>query len=396
MSNPNILIYDTDLSQMEFFKTSFEGLYNIWEAKTLTDALSNYSQNYMQIRIVLVSLDIDNQTHEVIEKMKIISDLPEIIVYSKSDRVKKAVTAMKVGATNYFSMPTTKSTIVNVIESTLNEVNIFNKLSNQQKHTVLTDFNINSDSLINEVMTSDLQVDTQNETHSSPRDYLLSKIKNKLSHTYNQFNKQKVLIIEDEELYRSTLTNFLANDYDCMDAENGQVALEIIEQKSFDVILLDVFLPDYSGLDLLPLIKEKLPNSQVIIITAFEFVDIAVKSLQQGAVDYINKPFLKKQIIDAVNVAIKMKLSKIILPELIDNIIENDLPYEIKLELIEYLFYHRVNVNDCVYMSDIYRFFPQLRESQVPEELYLPQNIFKTSLKNFISDMETKITKNTN
>lgn len=114
----------------------------------------------------------------------------------------------------------------------------------------------------------------------------------------------KILIVEDEhpisDLIRLNLTDA---GYECYTAFDGKEAADILEEKSFDLILLDIMLPEIDGYELLEYIKPN--NIPVIFITAKASLDDRVKGLTQGAEDYIVKPFEIVELLARVNVVLR-------------------------------------------------------------------------------------------
>jgi len=101
-----------------------------------------------------------------------------------------------------------------------------------------------------------------------------------------------ILIVEDDETIRVTLDGFLSRfGFDVSLAACGAEALDLLGQRSFGLVLLDLRLPDMSGLDVLSKIRETEDLSIVVIMTAYPEVRTAVAALKAGAYDYINKPF---------------------------------------------------------------------------------------------------------
>jgi two-component system, NtrC family, response regulator AtoC len=103
--------------------------------------------------------------------------------------------------------------------------------------------------------------------------------------------KEKILVIDDEELIRWTLHEALGGwGYTPIEAGTVADALKSIEAESPVVVLLDIYLPDGSGLELLREIKQRHPKTTVIIITANVLVENSVAALRGGAYDFIGKP----------------------------------------------------------------------------------------------------------
>ncbi len=104
--------------------------------------------------------------------------------------------------------------------------------------------------------------------------------------------KPKILIVDDEKEARESLNNFLARNIDCdiCEAPDGRKALELLQKDSFDLILLDIKMPGISGIDVLKKATASHPDTDIIIISAWDSQPIAGEALQGGAVDYITKP----------------------------------------------------------------------------------------------------------
>jgi len=101
-----------------------------------------------------------------------------------------------------------------------------------------------------------------------------------------------ILIIEDEKEIRDGLVEVLEDAGFAVDsADNGQMGLEKIKKKDFDVVVTDLIMPVVGGMEVLRETKRIKPKTCVILITAFATVDNAVEAMKAGASDYITKPF---------------------------------------------------------------------------------------------------------
>jgi len=104
--------------------------------------------------------------------------------------------------------------------------------------------------------------------------------------------KGKILVIDDEKLLRWSLQQNLTKDgYSVITAETGASGLELALEEQPDIILLDVHLPDVSGITILDNIKKENKDAIVIMVTAFGDVQTAVKAIKIGAYDFVEKPF---------------------------------------------------------------------------------------------------------
>ena len=103
---------------------------------------------------------------------------------------------------------------------------------------------------------------------------------------------ERILIIDDELLIRSFLAETLRRKmFDVTTAETGQKAIALLKNQSFDMVICDMKLPDFSGIEILKKVKELSPNTIVIIITAFGSIENAVEAMRLGAFNYLLKPF---------------------------------------------------------------------------------------------------------
>ena len=116
-----------------------------------------------------------------------------------------------------------------------------------------------------------------------------------------------ILLVEDNETIRKGLDYlFIQNDFLLLSAENLKKAKEYIRSKSFDLIILDVTLPDGNGFDFYKEIKNEI-YVPVIFLTANDLEDDIVRGLELGAVDYIVKPFRNRELILRIHNALKFK-----------------------------------------------------------------------------------------
>lgn len=103
---------------------------------------------------------------------------------------------------------------------------------------------------------------------------------------------EKILVVDDEVLIRNFLIEALKRKgLEAFSAENGNKALQLIKENSFDLVITDMKMPGMTGLDLLKAIKEISPRTLVIVMTAFGTIENAVEAMQNGAFHYLIKPF---------------------------------------------------------------------------------------------------------
>ena len=118
-------------------------------------------------------------------------------------------------------------------------------------------------------------------------------------------DSQRILIIDDEAAIRESLETLLALEgYVVETAVSGEDGLECIEDKFYDLVLLDLALPGKTGLEILPLIRERHPSLPVIMITAFGKVDTVVDAIRSGAQNFVQKPWDNEKLLADIRSAI--------------------------------------------------------------------------------------------
>lgn len=127
--------------------------------------------------------------------------------------------------------------------------------------------------------------------------------------------KKTILIVDDTETNIDILLELLGDMYDVVVALDGKSALEIVEENSVELILLDVMMPEMDGYEVCNILKEKehTKNIPVIFITAKTDEESIDKAYEAGGIDYVAKPFKSRELLARVRTQIKVK-------ELIDHL----------------------------------------------------------------------------
>ncbi|UCD84685.1 MAG: anti-sigma factor antagonist [Deltaproteobacteria bacterium] len=120
--------------------------------------------------------------------------------------------------------------------------------------------------------------------------------------------KTKILVVDDEEVICRSVNRILSKD-GCTVVEvlNAEIALEKMGKEVFDVAIVDLVMPQVSGMELLGTIKKKWPETEVIIITGRGTSESKIEAMKLGAFDYIPKPFSPRHITVAVYNALSRK-----------------------------------------------------------------------------------------
>lgn len=118
--------------------------------------------------------------------------------------------------------------------------------------------------------------------------------------------KAKILVVDDEESIREFLEIMLKKEgYEVTLAEDGLKAKELVQKKSFDMIISDLQMPNMTGIELLKFIRQNYPEIVFMMITAFGTTETAVEAMKMGAYDYLTKPFKIDEV--RINIANALK-----------------------------------------------------------------------------------------
>jgi len=119
--------------------------------------------------------------------------------------------------------------------------------------------------------------------------------------------KTKVLLIEDDRSVSTTLKTILEEEgYSVEVAESIKTSKELMQREYFHAVLLDLWLPDGNGLDFIKEIRESLPLSPIIVITGHGKTEHAVRSIKEGAFDFLEKPFSMERFLLTLKKALEL------------------------------------------------------------------------------------------
>jgi len=118
----------------------------------------------------------------------------------------------------------------------------------------------------------------------------------------------RILVIDDEQILCDGCQVVLSDQGHSVDfCINGKAGLESIGKGQFDLVLLDMKLPDMNGMDILRSVRKEMSGVYVIVMTGYSTVQNAVEAMKLGAVDYLDKPFSDDELVLAVNRALEKK-----------------------------------------------------------------------------------------
>ena len=116
--------------------------------------------------------------------------------------------------------------------------------------------------------------------------------------------KANVLLVDDEEQFLDALSSRLeTRGYHVDTVSTGEEAVELVEGKNFDAIVLDLAMPGLNGLETLKRIKEKRPDLEIIMLTGHATVKSGIEAMKMGAEDFLEKPVDLKDLLDRIGEA---------------------------------------------------------------------------------------------
>ena len=271
---PHILLMEDEHSLAKGLQMVLtdEGYAVDW-APTGKSALDKFNQKPFDLLMADLRLpDIDGM--EVIKQVK--KRWPEtvVVVITGYASIASAVDAMKIGAFDYLAKPFTDDEIKSVVEGALKE---------------------------------------KQAPDDRGRSVALTGAKEKWSGSdaatrLGLDRRPHILLLEDEFSVAQGLQMVLQEaGYDVDLALTGKKALDIIETNSFDGLVADLRLPDIDGMGVIQRLKEKQPDTAVVVITGYASVSSAVDAIKLGAFDYLPKPFTEDEVKAAVAEALRVR-----------------------------------------------------------------------------------------
>jgi two-component system, OmpR family, phosphate regulon sensor histidine kinase PhoR len=120
------------------------------------------------------------------------------------------------------------------------------------------------------------------------------------------FFKPSVLVVDDEKRIRDVCLKMLTGEgHEVAEAENAEAGIRMIDNKHFDIILLDLMMPGISGIDALVQIRAAHPDTVVIVITGYATLEHSIEAMKKGAFDFLSKPFSPGDLLIVINRAVE-------------------------------------------------------------------------------------------
>ena len=111
----------------------------------------------------------------------------------------------------------------------------------------------------------------------------------------------RILVVDDDDALRMLLADMLVKEgYDVSTAEDGQAAIDLMKGHAYDLVLLDIMMPNVSGYGVLTFLQTHVHASRIVMLTAYSELDLAVECKTLGADDFIAKPFMRGDLLNTI------------------------------------------------------------------------------------------------
>ena len=401
-AKPLVILVSEKKDQIDRISLFLQDKHDVLVFNDPEDILDVFNAYCLRVRAVLISLELKEFNGiDLLKELKQISILPEYIMLSQEEDISEAVESLKYGAVDYVAWPVDKDHLMKKIELSYQNKNYFKKLQSITSDSLLDKLNLNVSVVKNSsiakdhwengkiISLSELIENVSDTKHKK----LLNLIEEKLQEQRDINSKKTILIVEDDPLFSDDLYDLLSPYFELVTCDTGQKVRDFLKSQHdpIDVVLLDIYLPDATGIELLADFNEHLPNSGIIIMTGFKEVDIAVSSLQKGANDYINKPFFKKDILTKIAMVLQHQYFLSIMPLIQEKLAFSPISFKTKVDILTEYCEIKRNKNDDILMSDIYMFFPEFKKLSIPDTIPVPNSILDDGVILFIEDLEDRL-----
>ncbi len=339
--NTILVVEDEDDIRSGIVESIDKSKFFVFEASNGKEAIEKAKDifNWCEFGIVLLDIKLPDMSGlDVLKTIKSENYNLCIIMLTALNDNSYAVKAMQEGASDYITKPFTIKTLRDKLEKLNQTVEMEKNLffANNALFNWRADFDKRyleakmkekeklekmGERLTIEEYISIVHPPAKNENEFEDLEQIENEIKNKFKTNYQKTNKKaKVLVVEDEDDIRSGIVEILSKEFEVAEAATYKEALAKVQSESFDLALLDIVLPDGNGIDLLAEIKKISKDIICIMLTALKDVKFTVKAMQNGAYNYLTKPFSYAELISSVKKPIEINERKKIIENLMAEI----------------------------------------------------------------------------
>ena len=347
----------------------------------LSDLLFFFEENISLIRLVLISAQI-RELHflSIIDELNSNFRSIEFIVYADSFNSFDILEAIKKGVYEFVDFQSSFSNLKSSVETILEQSDKPGEL-NRFSHKKKVNSHFDQLSLLDELLIKN------SKTYSMINEVSTQYTQWKKSE-FDKFGKPTILIVEDEPDYNDMFYDFLSSDFNVYSVFDGESCLDILNREHFDIILLDLFLPDISGPELVSSFFNNNPDIKVIVVTGFDITKDVIDVMKAGAYDLLHKPVLKSDLMESIHSAWTDIITHRVILLSEQDFYRDFLSDSQKVLILKALFLYYQEKNQHLKMFDIYIFYPELRKINIPDSFLLPEHISYNTIGSFIDSIK--------
>jgi len=344
--------------------------YNLIFMSNKTEALQLYKEISHKVKCILFFLSNDDD-ETFISSLKTLNRIPEILIISEQNDHQKAIQLMKQGAFDFILQPFTKEILLHHIQQVTEEVDLILKIEKISRAIVLDTIEKRMQLLIELIQKrrkEGLPLNSDEISALFSQSSLDSESSALIPSLEQNQETSSILVVDDEQSINQTIKQILMRKgYKTACAGSVSEAQELAKIQFFHVALLDIGLPDQSGLKLLQHLKATSPTTEVVMLTAYTDTQNIVEAFQMGAFDYLVKPFEIHDLLSTVVKALQRHQLKQLIPNHSKHFIGATFSEKFRMKLLDEIAHERLLQGKQLLMQDVCILFPDLKQKGFPE-----------------------------
>lgn len=395
INQKQLLIVAPQWQDRDQFESILFKEYSLHIEEEFEKALIWFENNHAKTLAVFVPIMMRDQSiQDYIRRLQNVSLLSEIVAYGESAQTQDVVTAFKEGIYDFISRPLKEEAVLFALQQIEENNSIVRQIGDSssqdlgwnRRFILYKEFmrkrRIEGKSLLPKEL---MALFSQQSKRFSDRESAGSP-------SPTDIQEGHILIVEDEPDFLNLLNTILSPLYSTHKAGTGQEALVALEQiPEIRIMVLDIGLPDQSGVEVLEKSQAMYPLVDVIILTAHDEIELAIQTLKKGASDFLNKPFLRNDLLSTVSKLIQRQYLKQIVDYTDWQKEGVELPFNERIQILNEIGSFFKSKAKTLLMADIYLFFPELKKTNIPDAVVIPSHILARGLDKFVDELMAKM-----
>jgi DNA-binding response OmpR family regulator len=403
---PLVMIVSSDKERSDRLNDILDGRYNTIQMYASDEFSMLYDIMCLKTRVVILDSNLpDTNMETLISDLQSKNVMTEFIVISEDEDFETSVQLLSCGIRDILFWSFDDDTISTRIDEAVEYIDSVSRLKSLTHRFFFEHFGIEIDlsnisswaqkrRLEGDYITFNDLLDCM-PSDNRPQELFTSIIKTKILSLSEADVPPTILVVEDDIDAQENIRELISGDYECLFANSIAEARGYCNSDAaIDIVLLDMHLPGGMGISLIDEFKAKNEFVEIIVVTAFKELDLAIDALKKGASDYFNKPYSPVKLRLAISKVAQRLYFKKYLSMIEDHIVQYRLPYKIKLYLLNVLCERKQLKQKDVLMSDVYKFFPELTDLNMSENMVVPKSVMEDGMIIFVEELTERLTKN--